>query len=121
MSPADFSPSLLLIAYQDEIAKLQLTLAWYHPPDPAEVQPEICPEAEFPSSTPGGQSSCALCEPEEILHLGCTEGHLFHTEVVFLFTVDNYKQHKQDCLQYQSPVKPSRAWTQMLVSREFRI
>lgn len=120
ISPADFSPSLLPIAYQDEMAKTQVTLAWCHPPDPAEAQPEICPMAEFPSSTAGGETSCALCEHVEIQHLGCTEGCLFHTEGIFLFTVDNYTQHKQDCLQYQGCVKQSRAWTSMLVSREFR-
>lgn len=121
ISPADFSPSLLPIAYQDEMAKLQVTLVWYHPPYPAEVQPEICPVAEFPSRTPGGKTSCALCERVEIQHLGCIGGHVFHTEVAFLFTVDNYTQHKQDCLQYQSCVKQSRAWTWMLGSREFTI
>lgn len=91
------------------MAKLQVTLVWYHPPDPAKVQPEICPTAEFPGRTPGGKTSCTLCECVEIQHLGCIGGHVFHTEVVFLFTVDNYTQHKQDCLQYQSCVKQSRA------------
>lgn len=71
ISPADFSPSLLPIAYQDEMAKPQVTLAWYHLPDPVEVQPEVCPVAEFPSSTPGGETSCTLCERVEIQHLGC--------------------------------------------------
>lgn len=86
ISPADFSPSLLPIAYQDEMAKLHVTLVWYHLPDPAEIQPEMCPVAEFPSSTPGCETSCALCECVETQHLGCTEGHLSNTEVVFQFT-----------------------------------
>jgi len=45
ISLADFSPSLLPIAYQDEMVKLQVTLVWCLLPDPAEFQPKTCPVA----------------------------------------------------------------------------
>lgn len=45
ISPADFAPSLLPIAYQDEMVKLQVILVWYLLPDPVELQPNTCPVA----------------------------------------------------------------------------
>ena len=45
ISPADFSPLLLPIAYQDEMVKFQVTLVWHLLPDPVELQPKTCPVA----------------------------------------------------------------------------
>lgn len=100
-------------AYQDEMVKLQVTLAWYHLPDPAEGQPEICPVAEFPSSTLGCETSCALCVWK--LSTLAAQNDICYTQKWFSCL------QEKDCLQYQSCVKQSRAWTWMLVSRKFRM